>query len=68
MTDKQIACIYLNELLWGFIIDHEELRCLAGMKLTDKRCAKISERIGRMAEKMREPLVDHLNRSGLDAT
>lgn len=68
MTDKQIACIFLSRLLSGFIPDHYALRETAETKLTEERCYRITQRIIAMAEKMRAPLVQHLNNTGVDAS
>jgi hypothetical protein len=68
VTDKQIACVYLSHRLWGVIPDHDELRDIADTKLSEERCVKICERITEMCMKIREPLVDHLNSTGMDAT
>lgn len=48
------------------IPDHDDLRDVADQNLSQDRCYKIVERIIEMADKMRQPLVDHLNRSGFD--
>jgi hypothetical protein len=66
MTDKQIACTYLNDRLWGMIPDHDHLRDIAESKLSQERCYRIVEQIIKMADRMRKPLVEHLNRAGLD--
>lgn len=66
MTDKQIACAYLSKRLWGLIPDHDELRDIAASGLTEDRCSRICERITAMCEKLRQPLVDHLSRTGVD--
>ncbi len=68
MTDKQIACTYIAHRIWGMCPDHDELRSIADQKLSEERCYKIVQKITEMAEKMRQPLIDHLNRSGLSAT
>lgn len=68
MTDKQIACIYLARRLWGLIPDHDELRDLAESQLSEERCYRICQRITDMCTKLRQPLVDHLNRSGIETT
>lgn len=67
MTDKQIACIFLAKRLWGMIPDHEELRSIAEADLTEDQCYRICERITEMCEKMRTPLMKHLNRTGIDS-
>lgn len=68
MTDKQIACAYLNHKLRSLIPDNDDLRYVAETELSEERCSRIRERITDMATKMREPLVKHLSRSGIDVT
>lgn len=67
MTDKQIACAYLAGKLSAMIPDHGDLRYLAETDLTEERCNRIVQRIIEMTERVRQPLVDHLSRSGIDA-
>jgi len=66
MTDKQIACIFFDRKLWGLLPDHDELKDIAGQKLTEDRCDRIAQRIVEICQKIRPPLVDPLNRTGCD--
>lgn len=66
MTDKQIASSWLLNRLSGIIPDHDVLRDIADQQLTEERCYRIVERIIEMCEKIRRPLVDYLNRYGVD--
>lgn len=67
MTDKQIACAFIERKLHWMIPDHNDLRDIAESRLSEDRCYRIIETINDMTDKMRQPLIDHLNRSGLDA-
>lgn len=68
MTDKQIACAYLAQRLWGLIPDHHDLRGIADVRITEERCCRIVEMIGSMADEMRKPLLQHLGNANIDAT
>lgn len=68
MTDKQIACNYISRRLWEWIPEHEVLREIAETKLTEDRCYRIVELIGEMVDKIRQPLIDHLNKTGQNTT
>ena len=63
LTDKQIAYIYLSGKL-QIILDHDELRSIAGVNLSETRCTRIAERLVTEAEKLRRKYVDYLNRDG----
>ena len=65
LTDKQIAYIYLSGKL-QIILDHDELRSIAGVNLSETRCNRIAERLVTEAEKLRRKYVDYLNRDGQD--
>ena len=67
LTDKQIAYIYLSGKL-QVIPDHDELRSIASVNLSETRCTRIAERLVAEAEKLRRKYVDYLNRDGQETT
>lgn len=64
MTDKAIAYAWLNKQLANPNIAVDELRALAGSKLTETRCDKIAARIVNEANRVRKRYVDFLNKAG----
>jgi hypothetical protein len=66
MTDRQIARVILVSKLRWMTVGHDDVRCYARSKLSERRCARIAELVVDMADKMRAPLVRQLSKAGLD--